>query len=281
MTRSRLPSLALAGLSFAGLSFPADRAGAQATAAAQTAAPSPAASRDRWADSARRAIEAATVRGDAAALTGVRTMLGRALVLAPNDGLLLHYQGYAAYREAVAHLARGDKDGARALLDQADALLARSAERLPLAETAALQSSVIGMQIGTGNPASGMWLGPKAGSAMDRALELGPRNPRVWLLRGMSAYNTPGMWGGGTEKAREYLTQAVALFASDRPAAGLPAWGEAEAHAWLGRTHQKAGDVAGARAEYARALALQPDFAWVSRVLLPSLDRPAAGGGTR
>jgi tetratricopeptide (TPR) repeat protein len=208
-------------------------------------------------------------------------MLGRALVLAPNDPLLLHYQGYAAYREAVAHLARNDTHGARPLLDQADALLARSAERLPLAETAALRSSVIGMQIGTGNPASGMWLGPKAGSAMDRAVELGPRNPRVWLLRGVSAYNTPTMWGGGAEKAREYLTRAVALFTADRPAPAMPAWGEAEAHVWLGRTLQKGGDVAGARAEYARALALQPDHAWVSRVLLPSLDRPPAGGGTR
>lgn len=276
MTRARPFLLALLAMSVA-----AARGGAQAAPAQAASTASPDVARDRWADSARRAIEVGTAQADPAALAGVRAMLGRALVLAPDDALLLHYQGYAAYREAVAYMGRNDRPAARRLLAAADSLLDRSAARLPLAESHALRASVLGMQIGTGNPASGMWLGPKIGDAMDRALELGPRNPRVWLIRGMSAYNTPGMWGGGTEKARGFLARAVTLFATDRPAPGMPAWGEAEAHLWLGRTLQKSGDVAGARAEYARALALQPDNAWLSRVLLPSLDRPAAGGGTR
>lgn len=268
----------LVAVALAGVGATARPLAAQPSAAPDAAAPN--ASRDRWADSAARAVEAATARNDAGALAGVRAVLGRALALTPNDPLLQHYQGYAAYREAVARLAAGDKAGARRLLDEADGLLDRSGKRMPLAETFALRSAVIGMQIGTGNPASGMWLGPRSNSAMDRAVALGPRNPRVWLLRGVGAFNAPSMWGGGNDKARDYLTRALALFAGDRPAAPMPAWGEAEAHVWMGRTLQRAGDAAGARAAYARALALQPDNAWVSRVLVPSLDA-APGGAAR
>ena len=244
---------------------------------APNASPAPLVGAERWADSARRAIDAASTRGDRAALADVRTMLGRALVVTPGDPLLLHYLGFAQYREAMAALPAGDARGARALLAGADTLLARSGERRPLAETFALRSSVLGMLIGTGGAMAGMVLGPKAGDAMNRAAELGPRNPRVALLRGVSAFSTPTLWGGGMDKARTYLEQAIARFADDRPAPPLPAWGEADAHLWLGRVRQRAGDTAGARAAYARALALQPDNTWLTRVLIPSLDRPAPG----
>jgi tetratricopeptide (TPR) repeat protein len=230
--------------------------------------------------------------GDRAALGGARTLLDRALIAMPDDPLLTHYAGYAAYREAILTMARGttgadaerDRQAARTLLDRADSLLARSAERLPLAESFALRASVIGMQIGVGrNPAAAMWLGPKAGAAMDEALRRGPRNPRVQLLRGMSAFNTPSMWGGGAERAREYLAQAVTLFAADRPAPPLPGWGDAEAHLWLGRAWHALDQPDSARAAYARARAIEPDNQWLTRVLIPRLERgaPAAPAGER
>ena len=57
--------------------------------------------RDRFADSARREIEAASLSGDIARLQGARAMLERALTAFPNDPLLQHYQGYSLYREAT------------------------------------------------------------------------------------------------------------------------------------------------------------------------------------
>ena len=57
--------------------------------------------RDRFADSARREIEAASLAGDIARLQGARAMLERALTAFPNDPLLQHYQGYSLYREAT------------------------------------------------------------------------------------------------------------------------------------------------------------------------------------
>jgi tetratricopeptide (TPR) repeat protein len=246
-------------------------------------AATPAASvRDRWADSAARLIAGGVRAGDRQTLGAARTLLDRALAALPDDALLQHYAAYAAYRESVLAMARaGDGDAARgeaqALLQRADSLLERSAGRLPLPESFALRASVLGMQIAAGrNPAAAMWLGPRANAAMEEAARRGPRNPRVLLLRGISAFNTPKLWGGGADRARAYLAEAAELFAADRPASPLPAWGAAEVHLWLGRSWRALGQPDSARVAYARAQALEPDNQWLIRVLIPELERATA-----
>ena len=64
----------------------------------------------------------------------------------------------------------------------------------------------------SGNPLSGMTLGPKSNGLLDRAKELEPKNPRVWLVSGMSAMFTPKMFGGGTDKAEQELRKSLDLF---------------------------------------------------------------------
>jgi tetratricopeptide (TPR) repeat protein len=231
------------------------------------------AGRDKWADSARVEIEAASVTGSLDSFRGVKALLERALTAFPNDPLLQHYQGYALYREAS--LMQGMKSEAKAIrpvLEAAEDVLERSAKQLDLPETHAVRSSVIGQLIGS-NPLRGMTLGPKSSSAMDRAVELGPNNPRVWLMRGMSAMFTPAMFGGGESKAEAYLMKAIALFATDKPAPPLPAWGHADAYIWLGQLRQQQGRIDDARKAYTTALEIQPGNGWVRHVLLPGLDR--------
>jgi tetratricopeptide (TPR) repeat protein len=229
--------------------------------------------RDRWADTARVTIEAASTRGDIEQLRGARALVERALTAFGGDPLLQHYYAYALYREAnLVEGIRRDEKEQRSLLEQADSVLEQSASKLALPETYALRSSVLGQLIGS-NPLRGMTLGPRSGSAMDRAIELGPRNPRVWMLRGVNAMFTPAMFGGGIEKSEEYLRRAITLFADDKPAPPLPAWGHAEAYAWLGQVFHKQKRIDDARAAYAKALELQPENGWVRRVLLPALDR--------
>ena len=238
------------------------------TASAQTIA-----GRDKWADSARVEIETATALGDFSRIREAGALIERALTAFPDDPLLLHYLGYARYREAT--LMQGKKyDGKqyRPLLEAADSLLERSASKLQLPETHALRSSVLGQMIGS-NPLRGMTLGPTSSNAMDRALEVGPNNPRVWLLRGIGAIFTPSMFGGGLDKAERYLTKALALFPNDRPAPPMPAWGHAEAYIWMGQVHKRRDRIDDARQAYNRALELQPDNGWVKHVLLPGLDR--------
>lgn len=287
---TRLVGAALATLAAGGLAPTGTAAQPAASITGQGAAPAAGGAttaRDRWADSVRRLIDAAVPTADRGALASARVLLDRALAVHPHDGLLLHYAGYVAYRDAVLALARdggtAGRGAARGLLERADSLLERSATRLPLAETHALRSSVLGMQIATsGNPAAGMWLGPRSSAAMDEALRLGPRNPRVWLLRGIAAYSTPRMWGGGAERAREYLLTAAALASADRPPAPLPAWGAAEVQLWLGRAWLALDRPDSARAAYARARALEPENQWLTRVLIPEAERAVTrGSGAR
>jgi tetratricopeptide (TPR) repeat protein len=119
----------------------------------------------------------------------------------------------------------------------------------------------------------GIRFGMKASDAEDKAVALAPRNPRVLMLRAVSAWYKPAAFGGGEEKARTLLQQALQAFSADAPARPLPAWGRAEAYAWLGQMEAKAGNREAARAAYDQALALAPAFAWVQYVLKPQLER--------
>ncbi|MGH7554781.1 MAG: tetratricopeptide repeat protein [Longimicrobiales bacterium] len=225
----------------------------------------------RWADSARRAIEPAYLAGDTTALAEVRVLLERALTTYPNDALLLHYQGYVDYRDLSLRMGRWRQDVGQ-LLDEAERSLEASSEAKAMPETFALLSSVIGQKIGS-NPLRGMTLGPRSSRLMERALEAGPNNPRVWLLRGIGAKFTPKMFGGGAERAEEYLERAAALFENDAPPPPLPAWGKGEVWAWLGQVYAEDGRGQEARTAYMKALQLEPDNGWVRDVLLPGLDR--------
>ncbi len=225
----------------------------------------------RWADSARVVLNRAVVDDDAAALTAAGVMLDKALTAFPNDPLLLHYRGYGLYREAIS---RDDTDGIsdaqESMLLKAIELLRRSAATRPLPETEAVLASCLGSLAGTGMVA-GMRYGSAASEAGETARQLGPRNPRVLLLAGVSAWFTPSMWGGGKDKGIALVQQAVAAFADDVPARPLPAWGAAEAYAWLGQMEKERGNLSAARGAYDRALALEPQFRWVRDVLRPAL----------
>jgi tetratricopeptide (TPR) repeat protein len=104
-------------------------------------------------------------------------------------------------------------------------------------------------------------------------MELGPSNPRVWLLRGVGNIFKPRLFGGGTEKAEADIRKAIALFESDTPEPPRPSWGKAEAWAWLGQVLERQDRRADARAAYLSALDVDPEFGWVKYQLLPALDR--------
>jgi tetratricopeptide (TPR) repeat protein len=248
--------------------------------AAVLLAPAPLAAQDltaaaRIADSAQRLIEGGRIKSSAQDLGLARALLERGLTAYPDDSYLLHYTGYALYRQAALEVAgRGNGRPGAALLELADSALEASARRQPIAETYALLASVMGQLIGA-DPSRAMTLGQAAGEAMARARTLGPDNPRVWLLDGISAIFTPAEYGGGPARAEERLRRAVALFERDAPTPPAPRWGKGEAHLWLGQVLQKEGRRDEARAEYQRALELEPENGWVRHALIPGLDRPS------
>lgn len=218
----------------------------------------------------RAGLYEAGIAGDDEALAQMETLARRAATAFPDDALINHYLGYALYRLAGPAM-ETDADGALAILAEAQSLLERSIEIRPIPESHALLSSVLGMQIVS--EADAMTMGMQSGVEMGRARALGPQNPRVRLLEGIAAFHTPEMWGGGHTAALGHFQAAIELFAEDQPEAPLPAWGHAEAHAWIGQTHAALGKVEEARAAYERALEIAPGYAWVRDVLMPGSGR--------
>lgn len=246
-------------------------AGLAATLGAQTAPPSGSA---KWADSARAEIELAFQANDLALVREARVLLERALTAFPEDPLLLHYQGYAWYRECSLLMTLARFEDAAAAATASREALERSIAKRPMAESYALLSGVLGRLI-SANRERAMELGPLSQEAMSRASALDATNPRVWLLRGEAAIFTPAEWGGGLRQAEQLLARAVELYASDRPAPPLPAWGRGEAYAWLGQVYQRQAKNAEALAMYRKALEVEPGLRWVRETLLPSLGQRA------
>lgn len=231
----------------------------------------------KWADSANKLIAAGTATGQAGGLDQAIALIDRVLTVTPNDAVMQHYKGYALYRKTNTLMSDASKkDEAKALLEEADDMFERSAKALAWAETHALRASVTGQMIAVGNPMSGMWLGPRADGQMDKALDIGPNNPRVWMLKGIGTMFKPKMFGGGADKAEKELLKAIELFANDHPAAPAPAWGGAEVYAWLGQAYAAQDKIEDARRAYQKALEVDPGFGWVTYVLLPALDKKAA-----
>jgi tetratricopeptide (TPR) repeat protein len=226
----------------------------------------------RLADSARIEIETGAIRGDERRLIAAGQILDRGATIFPNDPLLQHYQAYAIYRTVNLADSRRTAAEVTEYLDTARRLLLRSLARRPLPESYALLAT-IDTRLASLDAQRFDQLTEESARMMTEAVRVGPRNPRVQLLRGMQAVFTPVERGGGSEVAERLLTHAIVLFASDRPARGLPAWGRAEAHGWLGQVYQRIGRRDAAAKAYERALELEPGFNWVRQVLLPSLGR--------
>lgn len=230
---------------------------------------------DKLADSLRVTIEAANNTGDLLAMQNAMALAERALSMNPQSPMLRHYQAYAMYRASNLYLGRGNKDEARKQLTKAREVLESLVKEETIPESHALLSGVYGLQIGVSRVpmVAGMQLGPKSSEWIDRAMKLAPKNPRVLVLKGIGAFNTPASFGGGVEMAETFLKEALVQFETDKPAPPLPAWGRADAHIWLGQAYAKQKKVDAARAQYQAALALQPKNEWITRSLIPALAK--------
>ena len=167
----------------------------------------------------------------------------------------------------LAILQRRSKDSGKAgeaCIDSLDAALKREPRS---AEVLALQSSCYGYLAGLGGMGA-IRNGSRSGKAVEAALALEPKNPRVILADGFGLYHRPKFVGG--DKARgcaKFREAAVAFEVAGPTAAGGIGWGAPEAHYWAGRCAADGGNAAAAKPEYERALALAPDFAAAKKAL--------------
>jgi tetratricopeptide (TPR) repeat protein len=225
----------------------------------------------KWADSARREIDAASLSGDKNRLNDARTLLDRALVAFPNDGLLLHYEGYAAYRALSLATVLGPPSDVPFYRKAAREYFERSIAKRPMPESYILLTAIYGSAIAE-DPALGQELGMEIQRVTAAATALGPNNPRVSLVQGIGALYTPPEYGGGAAAAEKLLLKSAEQFATDHPAAAEPSWGRGEVYAWLGQVYARTGRKAEAMAAYKKALDAEPNYPWVSQVLIPALQ---------
>ena len=103
---------------------------------------------------------------------------------------------------------------------------------------------------------SGLTYGPRAKTAIDKAVELAPRSAAAYLARGVGNFYVPVQLGGGAKQAIADFRRAIEL----EPA-------NAEAYLWLGVALRKDNQSAAARQALAKSLSLNPNRLWAKQEL--------------
>lgn len=169
-------------------------------------------------------------------------------------------QALAHYRLAIAQNLNAETSAAESSLDDAMGALEVMTEQNPdNAEAWALLAQVYGYKISF-SPMKAVYYGPKSGEALSKAYNLAPNNPRVHLVKAVSEYNSPAMFGGSKKAAVASLDKAIELFVSDS-ATGTQ-WGHAEAYVWRGLAKLSLNEDDAAIADFEQAIELEPDYGW-------------------
>lgn len=171
----------------------------------------------------------------------------------------------AAYRLSIAHSITDSYDKAEAALDDAiHALETLTQNQSEHAEAWALLSRVYATKINYA-PLKGMYFGPKAGSAIAKAQQLAPSNPRVNMIAGINNYYTPATFGGSKASALKLLDKAIANYRNDSDSNYH--WGEAEAYVWRGIINMEMNNSDLAKSDWQQALRIAPNYGWAQMLL--------------
>ena len=170
----------------------------------------------------------------------------------------------ANYRLAVSANLSELSDDADSAIDKSMEILEQLQQEQPEnVEVKALLAQVYGYKIAL-SPIKGIVYGPKSQSTFEAAQQLAPNNPRVLLVTGIGAVNTPPMFGGSKELAFEAFNQAVMAYDSDQ---SNYYWGHAEAYTWRGMIYSQQGEYKKAKADWQQALAIEPNYGWAKSLL--------------
>jgi tetratricopeptide (TPR) repeat protein len=183
----------------------------------------------------------------------------------------LYAHAYVQFRTLQLAIGGKREDEAKKAGDACIATLDAAVKRDPrFAEAFALQSACYGYLTNLGGMAA-IRNGSRSGKSIEAALAIDARNPRILLVDGFGVYFRPKFVGGDKSKGCARFREAAAGFDTAGPSGASSGggidWGAAEAHYWSGRCARDAGDAAGARKSFERALALAPDFLAAGRAL--------------
>jgi len=173
-------------------------------------------------------------------------------------------QALAYYRLAISQNLQSQSKEARQNLDLAIEQLENITKQDENDDEAwALLAQVYGLKIAY-QPMKAAYYGPKSGKALAAALAINHENPRVYLVQGISLYNTPAMFGGSKSAALSAFNQSIALYHQD---SSDTAWGQAEVHVWRGLTNLALNQTDQALTDWYSALAIEPNYGWAKMLI--------------
>lgn len=171
----------------------------------------------------------------------------------------------ANYRLAVSANLKQLTSEAESAIDKSMEILEQlQQEQADNVEIKALLAQVYGYKIAL-SPIKGVIYGAKSQGTLAAAQKLAPNNPRVLLVTGIGAANTPPMFGGSKEAAFEAFNQAVKAYDSDQYSNYY--WGHAEAYTWRGMIYSQQGEHTKAVADWQQALTVEPNYGWAKSLL--------------
>jgi tetratricopeptide (TPR) repeat protein len=138
------------------------------------------------------------------------------------------------------------------------------------ADALALKSSIYGL-IMAYSPWKGMTYGGKSSKAISEAAKLNPLSPIVLSMQGGNLYYTPESFGGDKSLAIEKYKQSVSRFEAMELTARN--WMYLQALANLGQAYAGTNKNKEAIDSYEKALRLEPKFYYVSKYLLPQVQK--------
>jgi tetratricopeptide (TPR) repeat protein len=219
----------------------------------------------------------ANFRNDAGQLRRLSDELGRKGGDGDPRGWVLYYAAWTDWALFNAEFQAGRRAEALAAADSAVARARRAAELLPdEADPRAMLANAL-ISLAFAKPDGFRTHRTELGEARRRALELGPRNPRVVLMDAGVVFNSPPEVGGSQEKGLLRWAEAIELFEAEAASPVRdplrPRWGRALAYGWLPDLYlaMKPARLAEARIAAATALSLCPDFWYVRERVLPRL----------
>lgn len=193
---------------------------------------------------------------DRAALDAIAQKAQAAASANPSNAELHYLAALAENARAEVALELRDRNAARAAAEAG----IRAAERaVSMKPDSGEYHRILGALCGQVIPANvlaGLRYGRCALDEVNKAMEIAPKSPLVWLSRGVGNYYLPSQFGGGAELALKDIDKAIELDEKN-----------ADAHLWRGIVLRKLNRNAEARRAFERSLALNPARQWARQQL--------------
>ncbi len=199
-------------------------------------------------------LEMALDRQDRPALQKTIGEYAAAAAKTPNDAGAQYRLALAASYLAEVAQEQHDKTQARQAAEQGIKAAEKAVALRPDAENYRLLGMLCGQAVT--DLLSGLSYGPRAKSAINKAVEMAPGSAAVYLARGVGNYYLPSQLGGGPQLAIADFRKALTLDARS-----------AEAYLWLGIALRKTNQNAEAREALAKSLELNPNRVWARQEL--------------